>query len=478
MLVPVIISGGVGTRLWPVSREARPKSFMQIKGGLTLLQSTFMRAAAIPESKWIVTVTNREYYFQSKEQLEAISSRMNNAEVSFILEPVGRNTAAAIAMSALMVREKYGPETALLILPADHLITDETAFLKVVETACGAASRGSFVTFGIMPSLPELGYGYIECLDVCKSGELSDVKRFVEKPDYERAKAFSEAGNYLWNSGMFCFRVDVILDGIRKHAPEIFEKTCESWNITSDDPSNKQHATYIEKEVFPKIPNISIDYAVMEHVDDVKVVPNEIGWSDIDSWRSMSELIAPDPHGNKLVGDAVLVETTNTYIQSDRRVIAVIGVDNLVVVDTPDALLVGHGDKMQLVKDVVDRLKMNNHEAVKWHRTVYRPWGTYTVLEDGQHYKIKRIMVKPWASLSLQMHKHRSEHWVVISGTAEIVNGGESFRLQQDQSTFIPAGNKHRLGNPGDEDLLLIEVQTGDYLGEDDIVRFEDKYGR
>lgn len=478
MLVPIIISGGAGTRLWPVSREARPKPFMQIKGGMTLLQSTFLRSAAIPCIKWIVTVTNREHYFQSKEQLDAISASMHDAETSFLLEPVGRNTAAAIAMSAFMVYDRYGPESIMMVLPSDHLISDEVAFLKVVDTAVGAAKDGNFVIFGIMPNLPETGYGYIECPDACKPGEVCDVKRFVEKPDYERAKAFFEAGNYLWNSGMFCFRVDTILDAIKKHAPEIYAKTHASWQVTRAEVRNNLQATYIEAEIFQTVPGISIDYAVMEHVDNVKVIPSLIGWSDIGSWRSISELVAPDPQGNKVIGDAVMIETTNTYVQGDRRIVAAVGVDNLMVIDTPDALLVGHRDKMQLVKDVVDRLRISGHEAARLHRTVYRPWGTYTVLEDGQHYKMKRIVVKPGASLSLQMHKHRSEHWVVISGIAEIVNGDRTFKLERDQSTYIPAGHRHRLSNPGNEDLLIIEVQTGDYLGEDDILRFEDNYGR
>jgi len=478
MLVPVIISGGAGSRLWPVSRETRPKPFMKIQDGLSLLQSTMLRAAAVTDSKAIVIVTNCDLYFQSKEQLEAISSGMNHTEISFLLEPVARNTAAAIAMSACLVQERFGPESILMVLPSDHLIKDQKTFLKLAATAIDSAQAGNYVTFGIIPGLPETGYGYIECLGPYSPGKLCDVKRFVEKPDYDRAKRFFESGNYLWNSGIFCFRADAILDGIRKHATEVFDKVQESWYATKSDPVHQPHVMYIEKNVYPGIPSISIDYAVMEHVDNIKVMPSEIGWSDIGSWRSMSELVVPDANGNRLVGDAVLIDTTNTYIQSDARVIAVVGVDNLVVIDTPDALLVGHADKVQLVKEVVENLKLHGHEAARWHRTVYRPWGTYTVLEDGQHYKMKRIVVKPRASLSLQMHRHRSEHWVIISGTAEIVNGDKHFTLQRDESTYIPAGYKHRLSNPGDEDLLLIEVQTGDYLGEDDIVRFEDKYGR
>ena len=477
MIVPVIISGGAGTRLWPVSREARPKPFMQVKDGLTLLQSTLLRAAAVPGTEELLLVTNRDYHFQSREQLEALAGRLGRARAAFLLEPVGRNTTAAVAMSAFMTAERLGPETLLLVLPADHLVEDVPAFVRAVETAQPAAAAGAFVTFGIVPTGPETGYGYIECAGPWKQGVVGDVKHFVEKPDFERARAFIAAGNYLWNSGMFCFRADAILKAVERYAPEIYKKTEESWRLSraaAKDPA----AVQIEGEVFTKVPAISIDYAVMEKADNVKVIPSEFGWSDIGSWRSISELVPPDGHGNKVVGEAVLVETRNTYVQGEGRMIAAVGVDNLIVVDTPDALLVGHRDKMQLVKDVVDKLRVDGHESAKWHRTVHRPWGTYTVLEEGPHYKMKRIVVKPGASLSLQVHKHRSEHWVVVSGTAEVVNGEQTLRLEHDQSTYIPAGHKHRLSNPGAEDLMIIEVQTGSYLGEDDIVRFDDKYGR
>ena len=476
MLVPVIISGGAGTRLWPVSREARPKPFMQVKDGMTLLQSTLLRSAAVADAGEIMLVTNQDYYFQSREQLEGLGTRLGAARGSFLLEPVGRNTTAAIAMSAFAAAERHGPGTLLLVLPADHLVEYQKAFEQAVAVARPVAEAGDFVTFGIVPTGPETGYGYIECAGVWKQGVVSAVKRFVEKPDFERAKTFVESGSYLWNSGMFCFRADTILAGIERHAPEIFQKTEESWRLSR--AAGDADAVNIETEVFSKVPAISIDYAVMEKADNVKVIPSDIGWSDIGSWRSISELVPPDGQGNKVVGEAVLVETRNTYIQGEGRMIAAVGVENLIVVDTPDALLVGHRDKMQLVKDVVDRLRIEGHESAKWHRTVHRPWGTYTVLEEGPHYKMKSIVVKPGASLSLQLHKHRSEHWVVISGIALVVNGDQSLTLEKDQSTYIPAGHKHRLSNPGTVDLLIIEVQTGDYLGEDDILRFDDKYGR
>ena len=478
MLVPVIISGGAGTRLWPVSREARPKPFMKVKDGLTLLQSTLLRSAAVAGGAPILVVTNGDHYFQSCEQLEAVRTRLGRSLVSFLLEPVGRNTTAAIAMSAFAARDRHGPDTVLLALPADHLVGDLAAFERAVATALPSAARGDFVTFGIVPTGPETGYGYIECTGAWKQGAVAGVKRFVEKPDFERAKAFVASGNHLWNSGMFCFRADAILAGVERHAPEIFDRVRESWRLSQAAAPSKTDALRIEPAVFAKVPAISIDYAVMEKADNVKVIPSDFGWSDIGSWRSISELVPPDGQGNKVVGEAVLVEASNTYIQGEDRVIAAVGVENLIVVDTPDALLVGHRDKMQLVKDVVEKLRIDGHESAKWHRTVHRPWGTYTVLGQGPHYKMKSIMVKPGASLSLQMHRHRSEHWVVIAGTAEVVNGDSTLTLQKDQSTYIPAGHKHRLSNPGGEDLVIIEVQTGDYLEEDDIVRFDDAYGR
>lgn len=477
MILPVIISGGAGTRLWPVSREARPKPFMQMQDGMSLLQSTLARSTALPGVAEVAVVTNRDHHFQSQEQIEGMQKALNGAKVSFLLEPQGRNTAAAIAMSAWMAVERHGGDTILLVLPADHLVKDLKAFAGAVAVAAPEAAKGHLVTFGIVPTGPETGYGYIQCAGAWKQGVAGDVKRFVEKPDLERAKAFVASGDYLWNSGMFCFRADAILAALAKHAPEIHAKTREAWSLSAAAAKDSR-AVQFEAAAFAAVPYISIDYAVMEKADNVKVVPSDFRWSDIGSWRSISELTEADAKGNRVVGEAVLVEAANNYLQGEGRVIAVVGVDDLIIVDTPDALLVGHRDKTQLVKQVVDQLKQDGHESTRLHRTVHRPWGTYTVLEEGPHYKMKRIVVKPRASLSLQMHKHRSEHWVVIAGTAEIVNGDQTFRLEHDQSTYIPAGHKHRLSNPGDTDLSIIEVQTGDYLGEDDIVRFDDIYGR
>ena len=448
-----------------------------MQDGTTLLQSTLARSAALPGVSEIVIVTNRDHHFQSREQIEAMDGTLGKAHVSFLLEPLGRNTTAAIAMSAFMAAERHGGDTLLLVLPADHLVADRKAFAKAVAAAAPEAVRGAFVTFGIVPTAPETGYGYIQCAGPWQQYVASAVKRFVEKPDLARAMGFLASGDHLWNSGMFCFRADAILAAIERYAPDIYAKTQESWRLSSaaaKDPA----AVQIESAVFTQTPAVSIDYAVMEKADNVKVVPSAFGWSDIGSWRSISELVEADAQGNKVIGEAVLVDAANNYVQGEGRVIAAVGVKDLVIIDTPDALLVAHRDKTQQVKEVVDKLRKDDHESAKLHRTVYRPWGTYTVLEEGPHYKMKRIVVKPHASLSLQMHKHRSEHWVVIAGMAEIVNGEQTLRLELDQSTYIPAGHKHRLSNSGEEDLIIIEVQTGAYLGEDDIVRFEDKYGR
>jgi len=478
MMLPVIISGGSGTRLWPVSREARPKPFMKMKDGATLLQSTLARSAALPGVSEIVIVTNRDHHFQSREQIEAMDGTLGRTKVSFLLEPLGRNTTAAVAMAAFLAAERHGGGTLLLVLPADHLVEDKRAFARAVAAAAPEAERGNFVTFGIVPTGPETGYGYIQCAGAFVQDQAGDVKRFVEKPDLERAKGFLASGDHLWNSGMFCFRADAILAAIRRFAPDIYAKTEQSWRL-SNGAAKDPAVVAIESEIFTQTPSISIDYAVMEKADNVKVVPSAFGWSDIGSWRSISELVEADAQGNRVIGEAVLVDAADNYVQGEGgRMIAAVGVKDLVIVDTPDALLVGHRDRTQSVKGVVDQLRKAGHESAKLHRTVYRPWGTYTVVEEGPHYKMKRIVVKPHASLSLQRHQHRSEHWVVIAGTAEIVNGEQTLRLEHDQSTYIPAGHKHRLSNPGDEDLVIIEVQTGSYLGEDDIQRFDDKYGR
>jgi mannose-1-phosphate guanylyltransferase len=372
----------------------------------------------------------------------------------------------------------------MLVLPADHLIADQARFAGAVKQAARLAEAGYLATFGIVPTGPETGFGYIEQGEAL-SGSLPEslsggygVARFVEKPDQKTAEGYVASGKYLWNSGMFCFKAQVFLDELAKHAPEVAQASLACWQAMQ--ASSEPNATMLEipADHFESVPDISVDYAVMERSDKVAVVPGDFGWSDIGSWKAIRDLVEPDDDNNRSIGESIFVQSHNNFVQSEDRLVATVGVDNLMIIDTPDALLVANPDMAQEVKQVVARLKQDNHEAAKLHRTVSRPWGTYTVLEEQLGFKIKRIEVKPGASLSLQMHHHRSEHWVVVGGTARITNGGNEIMVQANQSTYIPAGQKHRLENPGVIPCVLIEVQCGPYLGEDDIVRFDDVYGR
>lgn len=478
MLIPVVLSGGAGSRLWPVSREGHPKPFMQLADGQSLLLKTYLRAAGVALSNdhdgELVTVTNRDYYFMSKDEL--MKARLSDRHQGvFLLEPMGRNTAAAVLMAALHVQARHGRDALLLVLAADHLIADQAAFAKSVKDAAALARRDKLVTFGIVPDAPETGFGYIEAGDVFGDGRV--VKRFVEKPPLEKAQAYLAAGNYFWNAGMFCFKAGTLLDEFAALAPDVL-KACEAcWEEMNRNAAlGTMHE--IPAEAFAAVPDISLDYAIMERSARVVVVPADIGWSDIGSWNAIRDLIPADANNNRATGEAIFVDSANTFVQSEDRLVAAVGIDNLMIIDTPDALLVAHPDKAQEVKRVVTQLKSCDHEAYRLHRTVARPWGTYTVLEEGPRFKIKRIEVKPGASLSLQMHHHRSEHWIVVSGMAKVVNGDKEIFVSTNESTYIPAGHKHRLENPGVLDLVMIEVQSGEYLGEDDIVRFKDDYGR
>lgn len=480
MIIPVILSGGAGTRLWPVSREGHPKPFMKLSDGESLLQKTYCRAAAVADSfngdgGEILTVTNRDYYFMSKDEFAQVR-RTHHCSSSFLLEPFGRNTAPAIALAAHHISEKHGTDTLMLVLAADHLIQDENKFISAVKDAANLALQGKLVTFGIVPTGPETGFGYIEGGEAFSKGKL--VLRFVEKPTVEKAREYIATNNYYWNSGMFCFKAGTILEQISKLAPEITNSIQLCWAATKNKHFTNESMFEIESTSFEQIVDISIDYAIMERSKDVAVIPSDFGWSDIGSWNAVGNLVNPDFSNNRSVGNTIFVDTTNTFVQSEDRLIATVGVDNLIIIDTPDALLVAHPERSQDVKKVVAQLKSLQHDAYKLHRTVTRPWGTYTVLEEGPKFKIKRIEVKPGQSLSLQMHHHRSEHWIVVSGTAKVANGDREMIVNTNESTFIPAGHKHRLQNPGILDLVIIEVQSGEYLGEDDIVRFLDNYGR
>jgi mannose-1-phosphate guanylyltransferase len=475
-LIPVILSGGVGSRLWPVSREAHPKPFMALPDGQNLIQKTFLRAAKLDGVVEVLTVTNRELLFKTEDEYRAINS--SGLAQAYILEPFGRNTAAAVAAAALQLKAIHGPDAQMLVLAADHLIQDEAAFANAVSKAVNLAAQGWLVTFGIQPQYPETGFGYIEAAtgEVLEGG--LQVKRFVEKPDLKTAESYVAAGNYFWNSGMFCFRVGTVLDELEKHAPDVVAAVALTLELSRCTTAKDYSCLALDADSFANVPDISIDYALMERSSKVATIPCDIGWSDIGSWNAVSDLTVPDADGNRFEGEVISHGSRNNYVNSEDRLTALVGVEDLLVVDTPDAVLIAHKDHAQDVKHIVGQLKSKGHTLHLLHRTVHRPWGTYTTLENGERFKIKRIVVKPGASLSLQMHHHRSEHWIVVSGMALVVNDQQELMLNTNESTFIRAGHKHRLKNPGVIDLVLIEVQSGDYLGEDDIVRFEDVYGR
>lgn len=477
VIVPVILSGGAGTRLWPVSREGHPKPFIKLPDGKSLLQKTYRRLAQLGICGDILSVTNRDYYFQSKD--EFISADLSSHHrPHFILEPSGRNTAPAIAVAALSLRALHGENTIMVVMPADHLIKDVASFTEAVRHAVEVAKQGYLVTFGVRPLTPETGYGYIECGAQIDMAGASQVKRFIEKPDAARATAFIEGGKHLWNAGIFCFSASTFLSELERHAPDILSQATTCVETSPASPSAGVLLQELDGDSFMAMPDISIDYAVMERSERVAVIPAGFDWNDIGSWAALRQLVEPDEQDNRVLGEAVLIDSMSNYIYAEQRLVATVGVNNLIVVDTPDALLIAHPDHVQNVKKVVHQLKNSKHDTYKLHRTVFRPWGSYTLLEQGPHFKIKRIVVKQGASLSLQMHHHRSEHWVVVHGMAKVVNGDKEIYVNTNESTYIPAGSKHRLENPGMLELVMIEVQNGAYLGEDDIVRFDDKYGR
>ncbi len=482
-IIPVILSGGAGTRLWPLSREAAPKPFMPLPDGETLLAKTAARALALRGVVELVTITNRDYYFHTKDVYAGLAwSRACSS--AFLLEPFGRNTAAAVALAALQARARHGNEAVMLVLPADHLIRDQEAFAAAVSTAAARARSGVLVTFGISPTHPEIGFGYIECgeclADTAAGGPPGfHARRFVEKPPLAQAHEYLAAGNYVWNSGMFCFTPAAILAAFERHAPAVLEAVRPVWTaLAAKAPSAMQE---IDTALFAAVPDISLDYAVMEKAatcGEVAIVRGTFDWSDVGSWQAVSDLTEPDHHGNRGQGVRVAIATRGTYVHSEDRVVATVGVENLVIIDTPDAVLIAHRDHLQRVKEVVGELKARGHESYRLHKTVARPWGAFTVLQDGPNFKIKRIEVKPGAALSLQLHHRRSEHWVVVNGTAQVTCGDKIYRIGANESTYIPVETRHRLENPASEPLVMIEVQCGDYLGEDDIVRFDDNYGR
>jgi len=472
LLNPIILSGGAGTRLWPVSRKAHPKPFMTLVDGESLAEKTFRRAMAVAEGGEIITVTSRDYYFYTRDLYNRIAG--DESQHPFLLEPVGRNTAPAIALAAFYLAAKSGPDSIMLVLPADHLIKDENGFRLAVQKAAVLAQNGYLVTFGIHPTQPETGYGYIRRGAAITGSDGHKVAAFVEKPDAATALAYVASGEYEWNSGMFAFTAQTYLHALAEHAPDIHASVLQCWKGMNQNKLPLE----IPQDLFEQCPGISIDYAVMEKARNTAVVGADIGWSDIGSWKAISELYESDAAGNRIHGKAVVVESYDCFVQSDKRLIAAVGVRDLVIVDTGDAVLVAHRDKAQDVKEVVNQLTSLEHESAVYHQTVHRPWGSYSILEDADDCKVKRLVVKPGQVLSLQLHHKRSEHWTVVRGTAKVRLGDREFLLRANESTYIPVGTQHRLENPGTEDVHLIEVQTGSYFGEDDIVRFEDIYGR
>jgi mannose-1-phosphate guanylyltransferase / mannose-6-phosphate isomerase len=476
-VVPVILSGGAGTRLWPVSREGHPKPFMKLPDGESLLSKTVHRAAQAATAGQILLVTNRDYYFISKDEVLRTLGAKSKTSASFLLEPVGRNTAAAIAAAAHWISANVSPDAVMLVLPADHLIAPIEEFLAATQQAAALARKGKLVTFGIRPTSAATGYGYIQAGEAISEGLEHEVLRFVEKPDAKAAQAYLESGDFLWNSGMFCMSARVLLQELAAHRPELAKSMAACWKEAAA-ADGKGLFTELPESSFSEAENISIDYAVMEPSRKLVVLPTRFSWNDIGSWSAVAGLVPQDAAKNRVHGNPLLVDCEDCFVWAEDRMIATIGLKGVMVVDTPDALLVADAASAQQVKEVVAQLKLRGHQSYRLHRTVTRPWGTYTVLEGGQGYKIKRIEVKPGAALSLQMHHHRSEHWVVVSGTAKVVCDEREFLVLTNESTYIPAGKRHRMENPGMLDLVMIEVQSGAYLGEDDIVRFSDQYGR
>ncbi len=461
---PVILSGGSGTRLWPLSRQLRPKQFLPIVGEDSLFQMTLQRLAGLDGVQAPLVVCNEEHRFMVAEQLR----ELDQASQGILLEQVGRNTAPAIALAALQLQQQSDDDALLLVLPADHVINDMAAFHAAIAQATDLAIEGLLVTFGIVPQRAETGYGYIQ-----HDGK-HKVLRFVEKPDQETAEHYAASGEYFWNSGMFLFSTSIYLAALEQYAPEVLT----ACTAALDGERTDGDFIRLDTEAFATCPSISVDYAVMEQADNVAVVPLDAGWSDVGAWSAVWEVGETDAQGNVTRGDVMLQSARNNLAYSERRLVALLGVDDLVVVDTQDATLVAHRDRVQDVKLLVDQLKAAERPEAVLHREVFRPWGSYDCIDSAARYQVKRITVKPGEKLSLQMHYHRAEHWIVVSGTAEVRCGDKTVLLTENQSTYIPLGETHSLANPGKVPLELIEVQSGSYLGEDDIVRFKDVYGR
>lgn len=465
-MIPVIMSGGSGTRLWPLSRKNKPKQFLNLFGEYSLFQDTLGRLSGLTGLEAPIIVCNDDHRFMVAEQLQEIA--ISDAEI--ILEPCARNTAPAIVIAALQALS-HGNDPLMLVLAADHIIQDNKAFHQAIKQAEIEAHKGHLVTFGIIPDSPHTGFGYIEAQD---KKTPTNVIAFVEKPDLIRAQQYLDSGHHYWNSGMFMFKASTILQEIERYSPEMLascKQALESAELDLD-------FIRLDKTKFQTCPSNSLDYTVMEKTEKAVVIPLDAGWSDVGSWSSLWDNHDKDQNNNVLIGDVIVDKVTNSYIHAEHRLVSVLGVDNIVVVETPDAIMVANKDQAENIKTIVAQLQNTHRQEATLHRKCYRPWGYYDSIDAGQRFQVKRISVNPGASLSLQLHHHRAEHWIVVTGTAEVTCGEKITLVSENQSTFIPLGTKHRLHNPGRVPLEIIEVQSGTYLSEDDIVRFEDNYNR
>lgn len=468
-LFPVLLSGGAGVRLWPVSREDEPKPFIKVAGNESLLQKTYLRAISLPSVEAVLTVTNEEYFFRTQDEYadlvgkDGVSSNIPNI---FLLEPFGRNTAPAIAIAALMLREEYGDDATMLVLSADHLIEDDEEFMASVSAARKLADDGYLATFGMTPTRPETGYGYIKCGEAVDGASGFKVDKFVEKPSAVIAEEYIASGQYYWNAGIFCFKVGKILEELKEHCPDVYNAVSLSWNMTRTKNRDYKNIYNINRELFAQVPSISLDYAVMEKSKNVTIVPSKFKWNDVGSWESMCSFISPDEFNNRVDGKVVLVDTRNTYVQSRTRTVAAVGVEDLIIVDTDDAVLVAHRQKTQDVKKVVEQLRSTKNDVYKVHKTATHPWGTYTILDENDLFRVRRVVVKPKTSFPAHMPNLRSGNWTVVSGVAKLTSHSSTRFIKVNEPFFMFGDEIFQLENAGSSPLVLIEIQNGERLAD------------
>lgn len=471
MIIPVILAGGSGTRLWPLSRKHYPKQLLKLFGDTTMLQQTLLRLQGLPDLAPPIVVCNEEHRFMVAEQLHEIGQNKS----SIILEPIARNTAPALALAAIHA-QTLGDNPTLLVLSADHMIRDVQVFQAAVADAIQAAIQGHLATFGVQPTCPETGYGYIKTrrgADV-QANVFFPVSEFVEKPDLATAEKYLAEGCYYWNSGMFVFKTDTFLTDLKNQSPDVVDAAEQAKSSAVEDLDFIR----VDREAFSRAPNISIDYALMEKSRNVVCVPLDAGWSDVGDWKSFGDLSSKDEAGNSFIGDTIDIGSTDTLVFSKDKLVATLGVNNLMIINTPDAVLIADKSQAQQVKSVITQIEKQKRSEHLQHREIYRPWGCYDAIDSGDRYQVNRIRVKPGGSLSLQVHHHRAEHWIVVKGTALVQKGDDSVLLSENESTYIPVGTRHRLSNPGKIPLEIVEVQSGPYLEDDDVIRYEDSYGR